>query len=226
MKKYEMKITAPDKAKLEAKVGGDSYSNGSISGYASVFLVQDVVQDVVMPGAFKRAIDNQIQARSVPLMVRHFRDGGDVMESIGVIVEAREDDIGLYIVAELDGTTASQEVRAKINANPAIFGMSIGFMNNGEGVKVRPDGSRELHEINLKEVTITLMPANESTLGTLRAKREDPKLNELLARLDALEAKVNESVKPDASALKPVASDIADEIARQKRVLSFYDGSV
>jgi len=229
MKKHEIitQFISNEHAKIEAKIT-DSGTNGAITGYASVFGVRDSVGDIINQGAFDRAIKNQIQARTVPLMIKHMRDGGDSLETVGVITEAREDDIGLLISAELDGTQLSQDLRTKVRNNPMIFGMSIGWLNNGTGFRVLPEGGREWSEINLKEVTVTTMPANESTMGTLHAKTsglEDlvNELHLLRERMDAFEGKANDSEEDTTSAHMTVEVSNDEEIARQKRILSLLE---
>lgn len=188
-------------ARLEAK--NDSTTAGEISGYAAVWNVIDADRDRIRPGAFKRSIGNQVAQKAVPLMVRHFRDGGDAMESVGVIVEAREDDFGFWVRAELDGSAASQELRKKVVKNPGIFGMSVGWINTADGFRPFPEGGREFFEMNLKEVTCTLLPSQTATMGTLRGKSMDETLNEILARLEALEGKATDD-EPDEDAREDI----------------------
>ena len=202
---------------LEGKTGGDSFTNGIISGYAAVFGVRDSDMDIINQGAFSRAIKNQIAAGSVPLMVKHFRDGGDVMESIGRIVEAREDDFGFKIFAALDGTEESQKVRQKAIANPQILGMSVGWLNTVDGFRKLPEGGREFNEMNLKEVTITLMPAQDNTLGTVQGKTEeaekvasDPDLVALVQSLVADVAVIKGKVVCEEAAVEDAASEEAE----------------
>ena len=194
----DAKVSALDS--IGGKISGDSHTTGFISGYAAVYGVRDSDGDVIMPGSFDRAIKNQIAHGSVPLMVRHFRDGGDVMQSIGAIIEGREDEFGFKIIAALDGTPLSQEVRQKALSNPGILGMSVGWLNTADGFKKFPEGGRQFSEMNLKEVTITLMPAQENTIGTVQGKTEgtetltDPELltliKEILADVAEIKGKV------------------------------------
>jgi hypothetical protein len=192
-------------ARVEAK--SDSGTVGEITGYAACFGIKDADGDIIRNGAFKRAISNQIAQKAVPLMVRHFRDGGDSMESVGVIVEGREDDFGFWVRAELDGTAKSQELRQKIIKNPAIFGMSVGWVNTVDGFRPFPEGGREFFEMNLKEVTVTLMPAQTATLGTLSGKSLDETLMDIQRRLEALEGKATDET-PEKDAAEESAIDI------------------
>jgi len=207
-------------ARIEAK--NDSNTTGEICGYAAVYNLRDADGDIIRPGAMKRAISNQISQKAVPLMVRHFRDGGDAMESVGVIVEAREDDFGFWVRAELDGSGASQELRQKVCKNPEIFGMSVGWVNTSDGFKPFPEGGREFFEMNLKEVTVTLMPAQQATLGTMRGKSMEETLKDILERLDALEGKAT-TEEPDEDAQEDTPAvdvqSLLDAAAERERII-------
>jgi len=175
-------------SRIEAKVS-DSFTNGEISGYAAIWDLLDLDGDIIRKGAFKRAIDNQIAAGTVPFMVKHFKAGGDVLETIGVIVEAREDEIGFWIRAELDGADVSQQVRQKTKSNPKIFGMSVGWIDTTTGFKPIENDGFEYTEMNLKEVTITVLPAQQATLGFVNGKDAMNTLQKLEERIVALECK-------------------------------------
>jgi HK97 family phage prohead protease len=207
----------PD-SRLECKIAEGS---GEITGYAAIWDIVDQDNEIIRRGAFARAISNQVAAGKVSLMVRHWRQGGDVLESIGTIAEAKEDDIGLWFRAPLDSDEASQTVRGKIKSNPAKFGASVGWARNGSVYREGADGGGEWIEMNLKEVTITLMPAQEMTVGTMGAKND--KVADLESRVAALEEKVSKqdaAVPEGASGEPTVDRDYASEIAHRKRELN------
>jgi HK97 family phage prohead protease len=177
-------------ARIEAKVS-DSNTTGFISGYAAVWDTVDLDGDVIRRGSFARAIENQIAAGNVSLQVKHFALGGDVTESIGALVEAREDDYGFWVRASLDGANLSQDMRQKVAKNPRIFGMSVGWLPMDKGWRPLPEGGREFSEMNLKEVTLTLLPSQEGTLGTVEGKDATEILRELQERMCALEKRLS-----------------------------------
>lgn len=173
-------------ARIEAKVT-DSFTNGEISGYAALWDITDLDGDIIRKGAFKRSIDNQINAKQVPFMIKHFRRGGDVLEMIGTIVEAREDDIGFWIRAELDGSEISNQVRQKVATNSKPFGMSIGWLDYPDGYKPMPEGGIEYKSLNLKEVTLTLLPSQQATIGFVQGKDAQDFLDTVMDRMDKIE---------------------------------------
>lgn len=220
-----------DSAQIKLNLGkaGNS-NNGEISGYAALWDVQDLDGDVIRKGAFARSINNQITAGKVMLMVRHFRDNGDVMESVGKIIEAREDNVGFWVRAKLDSTQNAQELRDKIILSPNAFGMSVGWRNAENGFSPIPGGKGfEYTEMNLKEVTVTLKPIQDDTIGTVKAKSADNLEDRIVqAVLDRLENR-DESQNSESTdntvgeksenTVTAVEEDDFDEIAHLKRVL-------
>lgn len=156
----------------EAKADASS-DNGWIEGYASVFDNIDLQGDIVRRGAFAKTASERVAAGKVKLMAKHYAHGGDTLEVIGLITEAREDEIGLWIHAELDGSEVAQAVRRKV-LDGMVNSMSIGY-SPLQWANVDFDGRQavELTEVKLWEVTITATPANELAVIT-DAKRASP----------------------------------------------------
>lgn len=137
--------------------------SGTISGYASAFNVVDLVGDVVKPGAFKKTI-REHKGTPIPLMARHFAYGGDILDAIGYIKSLKEDKYGLQFDAEYFDGEFSQQVRKKIaemREKNMDVGTSIGYrlLKSGEST-VDDKPVKELTEIALGEVTVTLKPCN------------------------------------------------------------------
>lgn len=104
-----------------------------IEGYAAIFNVPDTVNDTIMPGAFRRAL----RKGKPELHLDHFRG------IAGEVIEAREDEKGLFIVAELHRDVGDMD------------GMSIGFR---ERKARRGTNWRELVEVELIEVSVCREP--------------------------------------------------------------------
>jgi HK97 family phage prohead protease len=162
------------------KSGGEVDDPGWIEGYASVFNVVDHQGDVVRPGAFQKTIAERIPAGKVKLMARHYARGGDTLEVIGTITEAKEDEHGLWIHAELSANGTAQNVRQLVHEGH-VNNLSIGYRPVQYSDTVDADGKqiRELTELVLAEVTVVARPANDAAVITA-AKRvadraEEPK---------------------------------------------------
>lgn len=122
---------------------------GVFEGYAAVFGNVDLQGDVIDPGAFTKTLKENSK---FPLLWQHQPD-----QVIGVTLEAREDDKGLWIKGQLNLLVAkAKEVYALLKQG-AIRGMSIGY----DTIKDAWDGKvRHLKEIKLWEPSIVTFPAN------------------------------------------------------------------
>ena len=96
---------------------------GTLDGYLAVFGNVDATGEVIRKGAFARSIATAIPAGKVPLMARHFRDGGDALECVGTIVSAREDDFGLWVRARQ--ATRMRRCCARASARGHITGLTV-----------------------------------------------------------------------------------------------------
>ena len=208
-------VLLPVPGKMEAKKTDEGKLY--IEGYASVFDVTDYDGDRVVRGAFKKTIEERVAKGQCALMVRHMVSGGDSTEAIGKIVEGKEDDIGFWIRAELFDTQLAHDSHKKVNGAPDLFGMSIG----GYWVQTRnieDEGGKatglEIQEVKLLEVTLTMLPSNEATMGTVVAKMRD-----LEATVGELAEKIDGKAEPPSTGTtEPAASHSRQpEINRNQR---------
>lgn len=136
---------------------------GFIEGYAAVWNNRDLGNEIMLRGAFARSIQQVVPAGKVKLMVKHYRDGGDTLECIGTVTEAREDDFGLWIHGELSGATLAQDTRRKI-LEGHIGGLSVGF----RPLRAHLEAPVLYHdECALLEVTVTGRPMNPAAQVTV-----------------------------------------------------------
>ncbi len=166
---------------------------GWVEGYLSTFGNVDQQGDRIIKGAFAQTIVNRVAKGLCPLMIRHFAHGGDIMEAVGTITKAKEDDYGLWIHADFFGDDETQKTRAKLTA--AIdSGLQIGLSAGLGVIRYEPVNEEnegitntiyELKECKLYEGTLTLRPANEQA-GVTNAKSEN-NLQPIIERLDKIE---------------------------------------
>ena len=166
---FESKLTV--KAKSPDAGAGDP---GSLSGYLAVYGVLDCDAEMFLPGCFKKSIAQKVAAGKVPLMSRHFRDGGDAEECVGTITKVHEDDHGLFIdEAPFSSDADAQKIRIRVNEGH-IKGLSVGFIaivyntrppkDDAEKAACAAVGRTEIVEFvecELLEGTTTVRPANE-----------------------------------------------------------------
>ncbi len=160
-------------SQLKAKAR-DAGSNdpGWIEGYAYVWDGNDTDYEVIQRGAFARSISAAIPARKVKLMMMHYRDGGDACECIGTVTEAKEDDVGLWIHADLSAVQSAQDMRTKI-LEGHVEGLSVGYLPVQWQISTVEGNQTIFHqEVKLVEVTTTVRPANEEA-GITSAKSSD-----------------------------------------------------
>ena len=122
----------------------------AISGYASLFDVQDYGQDIVRPGAFTTTLKSR-GVQNIRMLYQH-----DTSEPVGVWDRIAEDANGLFVEGRvLCGGSRGAAVSRLISAG-AVNGLSIGFRT----VRSSPisHGGRNLLEIDLWEVSIVTFP--------------------------------------------------------------------
>lgn len=125
--------------------------DGTVEGYASLFGAIDQARDRVMRGAFAQTL-RQRPVRRVPMLFQH-----DPAEPVGVWLELREDDRGLYARGRLIPDVARGRELISLIRNGAIDGLSIGFRT----VKGRIDPKtrvRSLLAVDLWEISIVTFP--------------------------------------------------------------------
>jgi HK97 family phage prohead protease len=133
----------------EVKAAGDSRV---IEGYGSVFNVIDRGQDVVVKGAFEQSL----KSRGPAMLWQHDRSA-----PVGVWLEAREDDRGLFLKGEVADTTLGRDAYTLAKMG-ALTGFSIGYIAPRDKNPVDPKtGVRQLKEIELWEVSLVTFPMNE-----------------------------------------------------------------
>lgn len=120
-----------------------------IEGYASLFGVVDLSNDLVEPGAFARSLRRR-GTGGIRMLFQH-----DPAEPIGVWNEVLEDARGLFAKGTLNLSVRRAQEIAALLAQGAIDGLSIGFKT----VRARRDaGVRRLAEIDLWEISVVTFP--------------------------------------------------------------------
>ena len=126
-------------------------SDGTFSGYASVFGEVDLGQDVIERGAFRRSIEER-GAAGIRMLYQH-----DPAEPIGAWRTIREDERGLYVEGVLaPGVARSREVHSLMKTG-ALDGLSIGFRTVRSG-KAASQGVRRILEADLWEISVVTFP--------------------------------------------------------------------
>lgn len=189
---YRKTVPFEIKAVSETEVNG--VKGWTYEGYASVFGVVDHEGDVTVPGCFAKSL-----AGGLP--VTKYEHG----PTIGICLEAKEDDHGLWVKGFVPEDPQTDLIR-KLMKIGAVAKMSYGWRPYAGGMRKRADGARELLSIRVPEVSPVAIPMLDATeITAVKAVRADAPLGERLGAVaDALTAATHE-----AEAL--VARRIADE---------------
>jgi HK97 family phage prohead protease len=128
-------------------------TDGLIEGYASVFGVADLANDIVMSGAFRDTLTRR-GARGVRMLFQH-----DPARPVGRWLALAEDRHGLWVKGRLAvETQAGRDLFALVKTG-ALDGLSIGFRN----LRGSPDPRgrvRRLEVVDLWEVSLVTFPLN------------------------------------------------------------------
>lgn len=147
----EYKFTALD----DVEVATDART---IKGYASVFGDVDSYGDTIVKGAYAGTI-KAAAGKGLPMLWQHATD-----YLIGRWTSFKEDDKGLLIEGRLTpGHSKAEDVYASLK-NGDVDGLSIGFSIPPGGASERGDGVRVLKKIDLREVSVVVMPADRNAV--------------------------------------------------------------
>jgi HK97 family phage prohead protease len=158
----------------------DERSEGSFSGYASVFNVVDSFDSRILPGAFRKSLGD---SPSRPLLLNH-----DPRLVVGV-VRLQEDGHGLRAEGELNMNVERAREARSLMLQGALGGMSIGFIPRTwrEG----KDGVIEYSEIELVEVSLTPFPANkQARIDNVRSSNSKEDFMQISKKFEELESQL------------------------------------
>lgn len=110
---------------------------GGFRGYAARFLNIDRQRDIILPGAFAKALPDFIDAGGM-VLADHKNTTAAV---IGTLVDAHEDTSGLLVDVSFSATKAGQEVR-QLMTERAVRKMSISFY-----AKSRPYTEKQILQV-------------------------------------------------------------------------------
>ena len=124
---------------------------GLVSGYASVFGVEDSHSDIITAGAFAKSLS---MGRQCKLLWQH-----EPNLPVGVINEIFEDDYGLYVKAKILLDVEKGRETYSLLKNGAMSGLSIGFTPVKSHYE-QGTNRRIITEIDLWEISFVTFPSN------------------------------------------------------------------
>jgi len=124
---------------------------GMFEGYASLFHIQDLGGDIVMPGAFAASLRRRGPG-AVKLLWQH-----DASQPLGLWEAIEEDDRGLRVKGRLNLAVARAREILSLMHDGVVDGLSIGYRT----VQSRRDGKagpRRLYKVDLWEISLVTFP--------------------------------------------------------------------
>ena len=158
---------------------GDNAKGVEIVGYAAVFnqpIDRFGLEEVIMPGAFTRAIEEEQDVRALidhdsRLLLGRTKSG---------TLSLKEDDIGLAVTIKPPRTTFADDVIESIKRGD-LDGMSFAFVAKKQTFIEEGDKTiRQLHDLDVEDVSVVTFPANEGTSVNLRSGLNTSELNRLM----------------------------------------------
>lgn len=141
---------------------------GVVEGYASTWDREpDSYGDIVAKGAFAETLAEWRQrSQPIPLLYGHRTDSPKY--NIGRVVDAYEDERGLFIRAEFDADNETAQQVRKLAQQGRLFQFSFAYQTLDQGSVTLPGGIRanELRKLKLFEVSLVQVPANQHAVVT------------------------------------------------------------
>lgn len=189
---------------------------GYFSGYAAVFNNVDLVEDIILTGAFAGSI---AEKNSKPLYWQHRS-----LDHIGTVT-CMEDTYGLKVEGRINlGVSTGKDVYALLKAGD-VNAMSIGFYVEEFSYDETKD-VRTLAKINLREVSLVSDPANPKALISSVKSLEEVRNVNSLADIEALLKENNFSSKSAKALISKVKEFSAVREVPAKVEEASRDGSV
>lgn len=152
--------------KFEVKQVTEVEENGEqfyeFEGYGSTFNNVDLVDDIILPGAFTESL----RVRTPVLLWQH-----DMNMPLGVFVDIFEDSRGLMVKGRMpkDDTFVSGRVVPQMKVG-SVNQMSIGFSIPSRDDYFMENGIRHIRRVDLFEISLVTIPANPEAVITSNVK--------------------------------------------------------
>ncbi|MEC0282320.1 HK97 family phage prohead protease [Terribacillus saccharophilus] len=184
-KKKEMRTVDITNLSTRDGVGNESVV---IEGYAAVFnsptMIGDYFEEVIMPGAFAKAITSNNDVRA---LFNH--DWNHVLgRTKSGTLRLYEDERGLKFEVDLPNSSFAKDFAESLDRGD-IDQCSFGFYPTGEEWDYAAEpAKRKLHDLELFEVSVVSIPAYEDTeVSLVRSKQIDKAVEERIKLIKQIE---------------------------------------
>lgn len=190
-------------------------TEGLVEGYAATFdRIPDAYGDVIKAGAFADSLKSWAETgKPIPLLYGHSTD--DPGLNIGRVIEATEDERGLFVRAEFDADNEKAQYVRKLVQEGRLWQFSFAYeVLDGAAVELE-DGTQayELRKMNLFEVSLVQIPANQRAVVTgVKSAEPEVKSGRRNSKADADELRrIRDAAESIASIVSGLLADEQDE---------------
>jgi len=168
-------IAGADRRTFSSEVRAAAQADGTVrmSGYAAMWDKEAdglPFREVIKRGAFA---DSLGRGDDVFLLVNHDTDQLPLARRSAGTLSVAEDDMGLFITADLDPANPRAAELASALARQDVDKMSFAFRVAADGSTKTEDGVRELRALDLFEVSVVTWPAYNATSVALRSANDE-----------------------------------------------------
>lgn len=204
----------------------DMPADGIVEGYASTFDREpDSYGDVVAKGAFEDSLARWRESgKPIPLLYGHSTD--DPEYNIGKVVDAYEDERGLFVRAEFDADNPKAQYVRKLVKEGRLYQFSFAYQVLDAGTVELESGieAYELRKLDLFEVSLVQIPANqhaevvevkaatvEAKSGRRNSKADEDELRRVLDMATQIETIVQSLIGDEQDEPEPEPEDKPEE---------------
>lgn len=204
----------------------DMPADGIVEGYASTFDREpDSYGDVVAKGAFEDSLARWRESgKPIPLLYGHSTD--DPEYNIGKVVDAYEDERGLFVRCEFDADNPKAQYVRKLVKEGRLYQFSFAYQVLDAGTVELEGGGEayELRKLDLFEVSLVQVPANqhaevvevkaampEVKSGRRNSKADEDELRRVLDMANQIETIVQSLIGDEQEEPEPEPEDKPEE---------------
>ncbi len=204
----------------------DMPADGIVEGYAATFdRIPDSYGDVIKAGAFADTLKAwEESGKPIPLLYGHSTE--DPEYNIGKVVEAHEDERGLFVRCEFDADNEKAQYVRKLVQEGRLYQFSFAYQVIDAGT-VELDGGGEAYELrklDLFEVSVVQVPANQRAVvtgvksapvevksGRRNSKADEDELRRVLDMANQIETIVQSLIGDEQDEPEPEPEDKPEE---------------
>lgn len=201
-------------------------ADGIVEGYASTFDREpDSYGDVVAKGAFEDSLARWRESgKPIPLLYGHSTD--DPEYNIGKVIDAYEDERGLFVRAEFDADNPKAQYVRKLVKEGRLYQFSFAYQVLDAGTVELDSGleAYELRKLDIFEVSLVQIPANqhaevvevkaatpEVKSGRRNSKADEDELRRVLDMANQIETIVQSLIGDEQDEPEPEPEDKPEE---------------